>query len=120
VSSVHFSFAPVQICLNGTSPDELVEQHEKLLGALRGAQEALTAAAPNGRDWQLKPAESFAHAQREHAKRADVLRLLVLAVERELEAILDQAPACPGCGRRGTPASRSSNLCGRCLLGRKP
>lgn len=92
MSSVHFDFVPPMVNLNGTSFGELVEQRAALLDALRAAQAALATAAPNGRDWQLKPPESFAHAQREHGKRADVLRLLVLAIERELEAVLDQEP----------------------------
>lgn len=92
MSSVHFDFAPPMVSLGGTSLDLLVEQRRELLDALRDAQAKLQAAEPNGRDWRLKPPGSFAHAQREHGKRLDVLRLLVLAIELELEAVLDQEP----------------------------
>lgn len=90
MSSVHFDFVPPIPNLNGTSRDELEDQRRALLDALRNAQGVLAGAAPNGRDWQTaRDPGAFKRAQIEHEKRADVLRLLVLAIERELEAVLD-------------------------------
>jgi hypothetical protein len=46
-----------QVNLNGTSRDALVAQQIEVLRALVALQHALAEAAPNGRDYQLRPAE---------------------------------------------------------------
>lgn len=46
-----------QVNLNGTSREQLVEQQADVMEALRGVMKAMCEAVPNGRDYQLRPAE---------------------------------------------------------------
>jgi len=46
-----------QISINGTHKTDLISQQLAVIGALRLVSEAMTAAAPNGRDYQHRPQE---------------------------------------------------------------
>jgi hypothetical protein len=46
-----------QISINGTNKTELVSQQLAVIGALRLVSEAMSEAAPNGRDYQHRPHE---------------------------------------------------------------
>jgi hypothetical protein len=70
------------ININGTSARELVYQNVVAAKAVAAAITMVQNAAPNGRDYQLKPL-TFRFAQEEHLARLDKLE----AVQRELESI---------------------------------
>ena len=46
-----------QVNLNGTSREALVEQQLDVMHAIRALKAAMNEAAPNGRDYQFRPAE---------------------------------------------------------------
>jgi hypothetical protein len=70
-----------QINLNGTSRNALVEQQCKVIHALDALHAAMSEAAPNGRDYQLRPAE-FAPARDAWHERMNA----VSAMHKEIEA----------------------------------
>jgi hypothetical protein len=59
--------------LNGTSPERLVEQNQKLVAALRSALDALQEAAPHGRDYYVQGPDAYAKAAAEHRARQEAL-----------------------------------------------
>ena len=71
--------------LNGTSAKDLYADNENAYNAVREAVEALTKAAPNGRDYYVQEAGAFYVAQDEHFDRMKRLQ----SVQAELEAILE-------------------------------
>ena len=80
-----------QISINGTNKTELVSQQLAVVGALRLVQEALSAAAPNGRDYQHRPHEY------EGARSAWVERQALIAnLRREIERHAEAIDALPG------------------------
>jgi len=80
-----------QISLNGTSKNNLVDQQLAIVGALRLVQDALSAAAPNGRDYQQRPHEY------EGARHAWVERQALIAnLRREIELHAEAIDALPG------------------------
>jgi hypothetical protein len=62
-----------QININGTKREQLVEQQLEVLHAFRRLEEAMAAANPNGRDYQLRPAE-FKAASEAWAERRKIIR----------------------------------------------
>lgn len=56
--------------LGGTSREELRQQYERLEEALRGANEAIQAATPNGRDYYPHGPDALRQAIEEHNQRA--------------------------------------------------
>jgi hypothetical protein len=64
-----------QISLNGTSKRELVDQQLAVAGALRLVLEAMSAAAPNGRDYQHRPGEYSASRAAWVARQAAIVEL---------------------------------------------
>jgi hypothetical protein len=70
-----------QINLNGTSRNQLVEQQCDVMTALRALYKAMGEAAPNGRDYQFRPAE-FTTARDAWDERMTAVELM----RREIEA----------------------------------
>lgn len=83
------------IHMNGTSKDELIENHLAALSALRTAQDRMAVAAPNGRDYypQDKPGERSAlyRAQEEHEARC----LKIREVQKEILALIEAIDETP-------------------------
>lgn len=71
------------INLNGTSPTVLLQEHIDAHSALCAAISLVSAAGPNGRDYQTAAAGTFFIAQSQHAIRLNKLN----DVLAELEAI---------------------------------
>lgn len=70
-----------QINLNGTSPDQLLEQQMEVNETLRAAIKAMVEATPNGRDFQLRPAEHKAALTAWH-DRCEVLSRMLAEMEQ--------------------------------------
>ena len=75
-----------QVNLNGTSRERLVEQQCDVMEALRKTYEAMAEAAPNGRDYQLRPAE-FKGAQEAWQERMLAVHLMLQDIEVHAVAI---------------------------------
>ena len=75
---------------NGTSPGELLEQHELAISGLRSAISTLAAAAPNCRDYQIATPDAFASATNEHRDRLARLESVMDELEQLAEHISDQ------------------------------
>jgi hypothetical protein len=73
------------IHLNGTSRDGLLEPLMDAIEALRVAEDAMNAAAPNGRDYYPQGADAFNHAVAEHLDR----QRRIHAVRAELNTIAE-------------------------------
>jgi hypothetical protein len=75
---------------NGTSRDEVDQQYENALSALRDAVTALMVAAPNARDYHPQGPDAFEKAQTQHRTRVsrviDVRKTLKDEYERFLVA----------------------------------
>ncbi len=65
------------IHLNGDSQDSLIEQQANVLAALRGAEEAIRAATPHGRNYHPLGPDAYQAAVREHRARQAALEALV-------------------------------------------
>lgn len=76
--------------LNGTSGNELLEQNNKVIDAVRSLLEALKNAAPNGRDYYIKNIESFRCAQSEHRDRVERINSVLVELEKIKDGIYDQ------------------------------
>lgn len=70
------------VSIRGTSLDELIRQNRAAANAIREAIEAMSAAAPNGRDFTPR---DLAVAIQDHARRVSALA----AIQREYEDIID-------------------------------
>lgn len=70
------------IHMNGTSAAELEEQADRARTALMAAQDALTAAAPNARDYYVIGPDAFRTARAEHEARQRVLSEMIAHYER--------------------------------------
>lgn len=77
-----------QVNLNGTSRDELVRQQLAVLAAFRVLQQAMAEASPNGRDYQLRPAE-FKPAQEAWWERMQAVEDMRREIETHAMAIQD-------------------------------
>jgi hypothetical protein len=75
-----------QINLNGSPRERLVEQQCEVMEHLRKAYLAMGEAAPNGRDYQLRPAE-FAPAREAWDERQRMVHALLQEIERHAIAI---------------------------------
>jgi hypothetical protein len=77
-----------QINLNGTSYTVLVEQQIAVMNALDALYAAMNEAAPNGRDYQLRPTE-FAPAREAWHERMQTIRNMHKEIEAHALAIQD-------------------------------
>ena len=75
-----------QINLNGSPRDRLVEQQFDVMIHLRKAYLAMAEASPNGRDYQLRPAE-FAPAREAWIERMRIIDALYKEIEAHALAI---------------------------------
>jgi len=80
-----------QISINGTIKSDLVSQQLAVVGALRLVSEAMTAAAPNGRDYQHRPQEYQAARDAWVERQASIIWL-----RRDLEKHAEAIDALPG------------------------
>jgi hypothetical protein len=71
-----------QIHMNGSGAKALAEQAEAARQALYAAQEALSAAAPNARDYYTIGDDAFRVARAEHEARQTALREMLEHFER--------------------------------------
>lgn len=69
---------------NGTSREELLEQHEGVLELLRDLLESLAKASPNGRDYYPKGELSLNLARRQHQTRVDSVTKMITEEEQTL------------------------------------
>jgi hypothetical protein len=79
-----------QVNLNGTSREALVEQQCDVMHALQDVLTKMGAAAPNGRDYQFRPAE-FKPAQQAWLERMTLIAKLHKEIETQALAIQDGA-----------------------------
>jgi hypothetical protein len=77
------------IDLNGTSPVELLEQHELAIAGLWSAISTLAATAPNARHYQARKPGAFQQAQAEHRDRLARLESVMDELEQLAEFISD-------------------------------
>lgn len=63
--------------LNGSGADSLLKQFRAVGEAVHSAIEALTAAAPHGRDYYVQGGDAFAEAQAEHLERLAALQKIL-------------------------------------------
>jgi hypothetical protein len=77
-----------QVNLNGTSREALVEQQCDVMRALDKLYEAMQEAAPNGRDYQLRPTE-FNPAREAWHERMKLIRDMHNEIEAHAVAIQD-------------------------------
>ena len=75
------------IHLNGTSQQSLAEGYEKSVNALRVAQDALCAAAPNGRDYYPQGDSASYTARDEHQDRLKRTKSVIEELEALWESI---------------------------------
>jgi hypothetical protein len=80
------------IHMNGTSPEQLVEQLMKAYRAVDDAMSALAEAAPNGRDYYPQPAGAYSQARSERNAALAQLRQAHQYVGEMLMGICDQLP----------------------------
>lgn len=73
------------IHLNGTSASEIIKQLEAVVDALRQTEEAMTAAAPNARDYYVQGPDAYKTACAQWADRL----LKVSGVKEEVFAVLE-------------------------------
>ena len=77
--------------LNGSAKSALLDGYMHALEALRAAQDALGAAAPNPRDFYVQGDElPFLQAAKEHAARYQTLTALIREIEAIAEKVSDQ------------------------------
>jgi len=75
-----------QVSLNGTSRNVLVEQQCDVMQALEKLRDAMSEAAPNGRDYQFRPAE-FAPARDAWDERMKIIHDMRKEIEAHAIAI---------------------------------
>ena len=75
--------------INGTNREDLLKDHIQAMHALRNAISHVSAIAPHGRDYQTvaEPGALYA-AQREHADRLKMLRVVLAEIETIAEALV--------------------------------
>jgi hypothetical protein len=78
------------IHLNGSDPRRMWLDVVDALGALRGAQEALAAVGPNGRDYYPLGDGALGTALREHEQRQAALAQVMADLEQLSEHLCDQ------------------------------
>jgi hypothetical protein len=82
---------PPKLCLNGTSFSELRRQKQELANKLMDCLNALQAAAPHARDWQIdKGTIDYMAAKTEHKLRIQTLEGMLTAINVELELLEEQ------------------------------
>jgi hypothetical protein len=79
--------------LNGTSRDELLRQIETAASAIADAVVALSAAAPNGRDYYVQGPDAMLAAQAQHENRLQRLQSVNAELHVVWEHLLDSASA---------------------------
>lgn len=75
------------VSIRGTSLDDLLRQNQAAADAIQEAIVAMTAAAPNGRDF---PARDLAVAIQDHARRVSTLALIQKEYEDIVGELIDQ------------------------------
>ena len=91
MTPVYIELPLPQISINGTNKTELVSQQLAVIGALRLVSEAMTEAAPNGRDYQHRPHEYQAACDAWIERQAFIIWLW-----RDLEKHAEAIDALPG------------------------
>lgn len=79
------------IHLNGTSQERLLEVHENAGRALGAAIDALSDAAPNGRDFYPQGEQALSEAMREHRARMEKLNEVRSELVQLMEAIAESS-----------------------------
>jgi len=77
------------IHMNGTGREALLDQVTDAASALYKALDALSEAAPNGRDYYPQGPAAFEQARTEHQSRADRLRSVLSELQALAETIAD-------------------------------
>ena len=79
--------------LNGTSPQELIDQQSAVAEAADQLIKALAASMPHGRDYHLKPGpENWTElARREHAERISCARIILADAHAIALSVMEQA-----------------------------
>ena len=72
---------------NGTHPNDLREQLETAMDAMRAAIRAVELAAPNGRDYY--PTDSTQRAIKEHCIRQEKLADVAMELQQQYEHVLE-------------------------------
>jgi hypothetical protein len=75
---------------NGTSKQSLMDGYIHAIEALRKAQNALSSAAPNPRDYYVQGDGAANQAAKEHAKRYRDIAAIIRELEQIAEAVFDQ------------------------------
>lgn len=74
--------------LNGTSVESLLEQNEQVQRALRATLEAMSLAAPHGRDYYPQGNEALGKALEEHKARVDLIQGLLVGYRTQRAHLL--------------------------------
>ena len=74
--------------LNGTSVESLLEQNEHVLHSLYTTLEAMSLAAPHGRDYYPQGNEALGSAIEEHKTRVDLIQGLLVAYRAQRAHLL--------------------------------
>lgn len=77
--------------LNGSSPKRLFEAYAEAAGAIRRAMEAVSAAAPNGRDYYPQGPAAIGEAVQEHTTRVLALECVMRDMQMLAEHVQDNA-----------------------------
>lgn len=91
MTPVYIELPLPQISINGTNKTELVSQQLAVIGALRLVSEAMTEAAPNGRDYQYRPDQLNVAIAAWTERQAMIVNL-----RRDLEKHAEAIDALPG------------------------
>jgi hypothetical protein len=75
------------IHLNGTNPQDLLEDQLHMIDKLRDAIRAMEHNGPNGRDYYPQGSQAFQHAVEEHEQRLLVLRNVLAELETIAEHV---------------------------------
>lgn len=76
--------------LNGTSGQDLLEQQQAVLDALRAVREAMVAAMPNGRDYYPQGEDAIGEAREAFRKQYYIIGDMILAFDAVMMGIDDQ------------------------------
>jgi ethanolamine utilization cobalamin adenosyltransferase len=76
--------------LNGSAKSALLDGYMHALEALRAAQDALVAIAPNPRDYYVQGDMAATQAAKEHAQRFKTLTSVLREIEAIAEKVSDQ------------------------------
>jgi len=76
--------------LNGTSGQDLLEQQQAILDALRAVREAMMAATPNGRDYYPQGEDAIGEALEAFRKQYHIIGDLILDFDAVMMGIDEQ------------------------------